>query len=49
MLLNKQYNGNKTFILCTNNEVEEKLEKEFKAKFNIDEETFRKWKETNNK
>jgi len=43
MILNKEYGGNRQFILVTNNEVGEESEKEFKGKFNIDEATFRAW------
>jgi len=47
MILNKEDNGNRKFILVTNNEVGEKSEKDFKANFNIDEKAFEEWKKEN--
>jgi len=49
ILLNNEDNGKRKFILCTNNEVGEKSEKEFKKKYKIDDTTLKEWKETNKK
>ncbi|MEM5793560.1 MAG: site-specific DNA-methyltransferase [Candidatus Aenigmatarchaeota archaeon] len=49
MLLNNEDNGKRKFILCTNNEVGEKSEKEFKEKYKIDDKTLKEWKEKNKK
>lgn len=47
--LNKQDGGNRKFILCTNTEVGEESEKEFKDKYKIDNETLNDWKSKNRK
>lgn len=48
--LNEEDKGNRTFILCTNNEVSEKLQKEFMKHNNLSEDDFIKIKlSTNNK
>ena len=49
MLLNKEDDGNRQFILVTNNEVGEKSEKEFIKKFKIDKATLRIWQKENKK
>lgn len=43
--LNKEDGGNRTFILCTNNEVGEKKEKEFKKKYGNKEDYPEEWLE----
>jgi len=45
--LNKQDGGNRKFILCTNSEVGEEKEKEFREKYDIDSETLGRWKKEN--
>lgn len=47
--LNKEDNGNRKFILCTNNEVGLKLEQEFKKKNNIDNSKLLEYKKKGNK
>jgi len=49
LILNKEDGGNRKFILCTNNEVGEKSEKDFQTKFKLDETTFELWKKENKK
>lgn len=46
--LNKEDNGKRKFILCTNNEVSKKLQNEFKKKYKLTEKEFNKLKETKN-
>ena len=43
--LNQEDGGNRTFILCTNNEVGEKKEKEFKKKYGDKEDYPEEWLE----
>ncbi len=45
MLLNNEDGGKRKFILCTNNEVGKKSEKEFKEKYKIDDKTLKEWKD----
>lgn len=45
--LNKQDGGNRQFIVCTNNEVGQKKEKEFCKKYNITVEELKNWKDEN--
>lgn len=47
--LNKEDGGSRQFILCTNNEVGEKKEIEFKNKYNIDAKEFARWKKEERK
>ncbi|MGN0974215.1 MAG: site-specific DNA-methyltransferase [Bacilli bacterium] len=47
--LNKEDGGERRFILCTNNEISLKDEKEFKKKNNINDETLIEYKKKNNK
>ena len=47
--LNKEDGGERRFILCTNNEISLKDEKEFKKKNNIYDETLIEYKKKNNK
>lgn len=48
MKLNKLDGGTRRFILCTNNEVGEKQEKEFREKYKLTESKFKNFKETDN-
>lgn len=45
--LNKQDGGNRQFIVCTNNEVGEKSEKEFCKKYNIPAKKLKNWRNGN--
>ncbi len=47
--LNKEDEGNRQVIICTNNEVGEEKEKEFKDLYNIDSEILKQWKKENKK
>ena len=43
-LINKEYGGNRQFILCTNNAVGEKKEKEYKKKYGEIKPELKRWK-----
>lgn len=47
--LNSKDGGNRKFILCTNSEVGEEKEKEFKEKYKITDDLFLSWKNNNKK
>jgi adenine-specific DNA-methyltransferase len=47
--LNKEDNGGRKFILCTNNEVSADEEKKFKKEHDLSESEFKKWQKENKK
>jgi len=47
--LNKEDDGNRKFILCTNNEVSADEEKDFKKKHSLSDSEFRKWQKEKRK